>query len=67
MNGVVKMFNKEKGFGFIKPDQGGKDVFVHYSAIEGEGFREIVEGDKVEFTVETEARGPKAANVRKVG
>jgi CspA family cold shock protein len=67
MNGVVKMFNKEKGFGFIKPDQGGKDVFVHYSAIEGEGFRELVEGDKVEFTVETEARGPKAANVRKVG
>ncbi len=60
--GTVKWFNAEKGYGFISRD-GGPDVFVHYSAIQSDGFRKLVEGQKVEFTVEQGSKGPQAANV----
>ena len=60
--GTVKWFNAETGYGFISRD-GGPDVFVHYSAIQSEGFRKLVEGQKVEFTVEQGPKGPQAANV----
>jgi cold shock protein len=60
--GTVKWFNAEKGYGFISRD-GGPDVFVHYSAIQSDGFRKLVEGQKVEFTVEQGPKGPQAANV----
>ena len=63
--GVVKWFSDQKGWGFIQRDS-GEDVFVHYSAIEGTGFRSLAEGERVEFTVEQGQRGPSAANVRKV-
>ena len=63
--GTVKWFNAEKGYGFISRD-GGPDVFVHYSAIQSEGFRKLVEGQKVEFTVEQGPKGPQAANVMPV-
>jgi cold shock protein len=64
--GVVKWFNDQKGFGFITQDGGG-DVFVHYSAITMDGFRTLAEGDKVEFDVTEGKKGPAAANVRRVG
>jgi CspA family cold shock protein len=64
--GTVKWFNEVKGFGFITKDDGG-DVFVHYSAIGGSGFRSLSEGQKVEFEVVAEQKGPAAANVRKIG
>lgn len=64
--GTVKWFNDQKGFGFITPESGGKDVFVHHSAIMSKGFRSLAEGDKVEFTVEQGPKGPAAANVQKV-
>ena len=64
--GTVKWFNSEKGFGFIEQDGGGADVFVHYSAIESGGYRELQEGQKVEFEVQPGQKGPKAANVRPV-
>jgi CspA family cold shock protein len=63
-NGTVKWFNSEKGFGFIQQDGGGPDVFVHYSAITGQGYRELAEGQKVEFEVTQGQKGPQAANVR---
>ncbi|CBA34249.1 RNA chaperone/antiterminator CspA [Cronobacter turicensis] len=63
MTGLVKWFNAEKGFGFITPDNGSKDVFVHFSAIQDNGFKTLEEGQKVSFTVESGAKGPAAANV----
>jgi CspA family cold shock protein len=62
MEGRVKWFNAEKGYGFIEQDEGG-DVFVHYSAIQGEGFKTLDEDQRVEFDVVDGARGPQAANV----
>ncbi|MDI1462662.1 cold-shock protein [Catellatospora sp. KI3] len=62
--GTVKWFNGEKGFGFIEQDGGGPDVFVHYSAITGSGYRELQEGQKVDFEVTQGQKGPQAANVR---
>jgi CspA family cold shock protein len=65
--GTVKWFNDQKGYGFIKRDSGDGDIFVHYSAIQGQGgFRTLAEGDRVEFTVEEGRKGPAAANVRKI-
>ena len=66
MRGTVKWFNDSRGFGFITPEDGSKDVFVHHSAIEMAGFKTLNEGDEVEFDVEQEPRGPKAVNVVKV-
>jgi CspA family cold shock protein len=63
-NGKVKWFNAEKGFGFIEID-GGEDVFVHFSAIQSEGFKTLEEGQSVSFEVVEGARGPQAANVQK--
>ena len=63
--GKVKWFNDSKGYGFITPDDGGKDVFVHHSAIQMSGFRSLAEGDAVEFEIEQGQKGPAAANVRK--
>ena len=64
--GTVKWFNEAKGFGFISQEN-GEDVFVHYSAIQGDGFRTLAEGDKVEFDVVKGPKGYQAANVRKAG
>ena len=64
--GTVKWFNAEKGFGFIAQDGGGPDVFVHYSAIEGDGYKTLHEGDTVEFEVTQGAKGPQAEKVVKV-
>lgn len=64
--GTVKWFNATKGFGFITPTDGGKDVFVHHSAIEAAGFRELSEGQRVEFESEQGPKGPQAARVRLV-
>ena len=65
MNGKVKWFNAEKGFGFIERD-GGEDVFVHFSAIQGDGFKTLDEGQGVEFDIVDGPRGPQAANVTKL-
>ncbi len=62
--GTVKWFNSEKGFGFIEQDGGGPDVFVHYSGIQSSGYRELNEGQKVEFEVTQGQKGPQADNVR---
>ncbi|HUF78928.1 MAG TPA: cold-shock protein [Thermoanaerobaculia bacterium] len=64
--GKVKWFNESKGFGFITPEDGSKDCFVHYSAIQGSGFRTLVEGERVEFDVVEGQKGPAAENVNKV-
>ncbi|GAA4184394.1 hypothetical protein GCM10022288_05050 [Gryllotalpicola kribbensis] len=62
--GTVKWFNSEKGYGFISPDDGSADVFAHFSAISGSGFRNLEEGQKVEFDTERGQKGPQAANIR---
>jgi cold shock protein len=64
--GTVKWFNPTKGFGFIAPESGGKDVFVHHSAIEGSGDIDLSEGQRVEFESEVAAKGPQATRVRAV-
>ena len=64
-NGKVKWFNEAKGFGFIEPDGGGRDVFVHYSAIQGEGYKTLTEGQPVEFELIPGEKGPQASNVLK--
>ncbi|GEA86038.1 MAG: cold-shock protein [Cellulomonas sp.] len=61
--GTVKWFNAEKGFGFIAPDDGGPDVFAHYSAIQSSGFRSLEENQKVEFEVTQGQKGPQASNI----
>jgi CspA family cold shock protein len=66
MTGAVKWFNEAKGFGFIQ-DDGGEDVFVHFSAISGDGFRSLNEGDRVEFDVVPGSKGKQAANVIRIG
>jgi cold shock protein len=64
--GTVKWFNDDKGFGFITPDEGGRDLFVHFSGITGQGFRSLTEGAKVEYEQEESDKGPKAVNVQKI-
>ncbi|GAA2523152.1 cold-shock protein [Streptomyces longisporus] len=66
-SGTVKWFNAEKGFGFISQDSGGPDVFAHYSNISGNGFRELLEGEKVEFDVTQGQKGPQAENIVRRG
>jgi cold shock protein len=61
--GTVKWFNNDKGYGFITPDDGDKDVFVHHSAISGEGYKSLAEGAKVEYEVEDGPKGPQARTV----
>ncbi len=65
--GTVKWFNDAKGFGFITPDGGGEDLFAHFSAIQGRGFRSLQENQKVEFDVTTGPKGKQASNIRPVG
>ena len=66
ITGIVRWFNKTKGYGFITPDNASDDVFVHYSAIQTEGFRYLEEGDRVEFSVEDTPKGPQADSVTKL-
>ena len=63
-SGTVKWFNESKGFGFITPAEGGKDVFVHFSAIQADGFKVLAEGQAVSFNMEDGPKGPQASNVR---
>jgi len=65
VTGTVKWFSRQKGYGFIERE-GGDDVFVHFSAIQGEGFRNLEEGDQVEFTIESSSKGPQAADVVRI-
>ena len=65
--GTVKWFNDAKGFGFVTPEDGGKDLFAHFSAIQGSGFKTLKEGQRVSFEEEPSAKGPRAGNVRGEG
>lgn len=65
--GTVKWFNPDKGFGFITPEGGAKDCFVHHSAIQGEGYKSLDEGEQVEFDVVQGQKGPAAENVSRIG
>jgi CspA family cold shock protein len=64
--GTVKFFSDEKGFGFITPDEGGKDLFVHHSAINADGFRSLAENQRVSYDTEQDAKGPRAVNVQAI-
>ena len=64
--GTVKWFNDSKGFGFITPDESEKDCFVHYSAIQGDGFKSLAEGDRVQFEIGEGPKGPAAENVTRL-
>jgi CspA family cold shock protein len=66
LRGTVKWFNNEKGYGFIKPDDGGRDVFVHHTAIQMDGYRSLEEDQRVEFEVETGPKGIQAKNVHRI-
>jgi cold shock protein len=66
ITGTVKWFNDAKGFGFITPESGGKDCFVHHTAIQGEGFKSLAEGQRVEFEIVQGQKGPAAQNVVKL-
>ena len=66
ITGTVKWFNESKGFGFITPEDGSKDVFVHFSAIQGGGFKSLAEGQQVQFDVEQGQKGPSAVNVQAI-
>ncbi len=65
--GTVKWFNSEKGYGFITPEDGGKDLFVHFSGISGDGYKSLNEGQKVEYEATQGQKGPQASNVRVIG
>ncbi|QLY29991.1 cold-shock protein [Nocardia huaxiensis] len=67
VHGIVKWFDTEKGFGFIRPDGGGPDVFVEYTAVDCDGFRTLAEGQRVEFEVRRTKPGPEAVSVRVIG
>ncbi len=62
--GVVKWFSEDKGFGFVTPDEAGKDLFVHHTGVAGEGYKSLTEGAKVSYDAESDAKGPRAVNVR---
>jgi CspA family cold shock protein len=64
--GTVKWFNQDKGFGFISPDGGGKDLFAHFSQIQGEGFKTLTENQRVQFEATQGQKGPQASNIRAV-
>jgi CspA family cold shock protein len=65
--GTVKWFNTEKGYGFITPEDGSKDLFVHFSGIAGDGYKSLNEGQKVEYEAKQGQKGPQASNVRPIG
>lgn len=64
-SGIVKWFNESKGFGFITPDEGGDDLFAHFSAIQGNGFKTLAEGERVTFDVTTGPKGKQASNIKR--
>jgi len=64
--GIVEFFKDDKGYGFIRPDNGGKDVFVHHSVIQMEGFKSLKRGDRVEFEITEDPKGPRASDVKRL-